>query len=337
MPNLLEVVRNPIAYIAARWTPTQRTLQRASFTALAVSVLIVVTGGAVRLTGSGLGCETWPKCSSESLVATSEMGIHGAIEFGNRMLTWVLSAAVGWTIVTARAAKPRRRGLTRLAWSQFWLVMANGVIGGVTVLTELNPYTVAGHFLLASALLTVTTLTWLRAREGDEGPRPLVGTPIKRLAWVLAGFTVALLVVGTTVTGSGPHAGDSSDVPRMPIDWESVAQLHSALAWVVVALGLVVWLLLRLVDAPAGPRARTRELLLVFVAQGVIGYVQYFTDLPEVLVALHLLGSTLAWVAVLRLLLSVRERGLPPVREAGARPAVPGPAEPESEAVAAGR
>ena len=338
MPNLLEVVRNPIAYIAARWTPTQRTLQRASFTALAVSVLIVVTGGAVRLTGSGLGCETWPKCSSESLVATSEMGIHGAIEFGNRMLTWVLSAAVGWTIVTARAAKPRRRGLTRLAWSQFWLVMANGVIGGVTVLTELNPYTVAGHFLLASALLTVTTLTWLRAREGDEGPRPLVGTPIKRLAWVLAGFTVALLVVGTTVTGSGPHAGDSSDVPRMPLDWESVAQLHSALAWVVVALGLVVWLLLRLVDAPAGPRARTRELLLVFVAQGVIGYVQYFTDLPEVLVALHLLGSTLAWVAVLRLLLSVRERGLPPVREAGARPAVPGPtAEPESEAVAAGR
>ncbi|WP_016907157.1 COX15/CtaA family protein [Streptomyces xiaopingdaonensis] len=338
MPNLLEVVRNPIAYIAARWTPTQRTLQRASFTALAVSVLIVVTGGAVRLTGSGLGCDTWPKCSSESLVATSEMGVHGAIEFGNRMLTWVLSAAVGWTIVTARAAKPRRRGLTRLAWSQFWLVMANGVIGGVTVLTELNPYTVAGHFLLASALLTVTTLTWLRAREGDEGPRPLVGTPIKRLAWVLAGFTVALLVVGTTVTGSGPHAGDSSDVPRMPIDWESVARLHSALAWVVVALGLAVWLLLRLVDAPAGPRARTRELLLVFVAQGVIGYVQYFTDLPEVLVALHLLGSTLAWVAVLRLLLSVRERGLPPARKADARPTVPGQtAEPESEAVAAGR
>ena len=338
MPNLLEVVRNPIAYIAARWTPTQRTLQRASFTALTVSVLIVVTGGAVRLTGSGLGCDTWPKCSSESLVATSEMGIHGAIEFGNRMLTWVLSAAVGWTIVTARAAKPRRRGLTRLAWSQFWLVMANGVIGGVTVLTELNPYTVAGHFLLASALLTVTALTWLRAREGDEGPRPLVGTPIKRLAWVLAGFTVALLVVGTTVTGSGPHAGDSSDVPRMPIDWESVARLHSALAWVVVALGLAVWLLLRLVDAPAGPRARTRELLLVFAAQGVIGYVQYFTDLPEVLVALHLLGSTLAWVAVLRLLLSVRERGLPPAREAGARPTVPGQtAEPESEAVAAGR
>lgn len=312
MPKTLELVRNPIAYIAARWTPTQRTLRRATFTAVAVSVLIVVTGGAVRLTGSGLGCDTWPKCSSDSLYATSAMGVHGAIEFGNRMLTWVLSAAVGWAIVTTRAAKPRRRGLSRLAWSQFWLVMANGVIGGVTVLTDLNPYTVAGHFLLASGLLTVTTLTWLRAREGDERPRPLVGTVAKRLVYALTCFTVLLLTAGTVVTGAGPHAGDSSKVPRMPIHPATATEIHSALAWIVVLLTVALWAVLKAVDAPVGPRRATRDLFLVLMAQGLIGYIQYATDLPELLVGCHLLGSTLVWIAVLRLVLSLRERGLPP-------------------------
>ncbi|MGW7515567.1 COX15/CtaA family protein [Streptomyces sp. NPDC054796] len=339
MPKLLELVRNPVAYVAARWTPTQRTLQRATLAALLMSVFIVVTGGAVRLTGSGLGCDTWPKCSSDSLVATSEMGIHGAIEFGNRMLTYVLSAAVGWAIVAARSAKPKRRGLSRLAWGQFWLVVANGIIGGITVLTELNPWTVAGHFLLASTLLTLTAVTWLRAREGDAEPRPLVGRPVKQLVIGLAVFAGALIVVGTAVTGSGPHAGDSSEVPRMPFDPKVVTQAHAALAWIVVALTLAVWFVLRAVDAPAGPRRRTRELFLVLMAQGVIGYVQYFTDLPELLVGIHLLGSTLVWIAVLRLLLSLRERGAPLPMEPtgttsttstkGAGATVPAPSEPE--------
>lgn len=319
VPNLLEAVRNPVAYTAARWTPAQRTLQRATFAAVAMSVLIVVTGGAVRLTGSGLGCETWPKCGEDSLVATSAMGVHGAIEFGNRMLTYVLCAAVGWAIVAARSAEPARPGLARLAWAQFWLVMGNAVIGGVTVLTELNPYTVAGHFLLAGALVTVATVTWLRAREGDAEPRPLVGRPVRQLVLVLIGVTAALVVVGTVVTGSGPHAGDSSDVPRMPVDWRSVAQLHATLAWLVLALTLALWLVLRAFDAPVGPRSRTRDLFAVLMAQGVIGYVQYLAELPEVLVGLHLLGSVLVWIAALRLLLSLRERGLPP----GAEPPVP--------------
>lgn len=329
MPNLLEVVRNPIAYIAARWTPTQRTLNRATFTALLLSVVIVVTGGAVRLTGSGLGCDTWPKCSDDSLVATSEMGFHGAVEFSNRMMTWVLSAAVGWAIVACRSAKPRRKGISRLAWAQFWLVMSNGVIGGVTVLMDLNPYTVAAHFLAATSLLTVTTLTWLRAREGDAAPRPLVGKPVKQLVVALTGFSGLLIAAGTVVTGAGPHAGDTSEVPRMPVDWKTVAQLHADLAWVVVGLTLALWFVLRAVDAPPGPRRSARDLFLVLLAQGAIGYVQYFTDLPEVLVGAHLLGSTLVWIAVLRVLLSLRDRGEP-------LPA-PGAAEPAAhEAVAAG-
>ncbi|WP_314172871.1 COX15/CtaA family protein [Streptomyces winkii] len=309
VPNLLELVRNPIAYIAKRWTPDPRTVRRAALSALVMGVVIVVTGGAVRLTSSGLGCDTWPKCSDDSLYATSEMGVHGAIEFGNRMLTYVLSAAVGWAIVASRAAKPRRRGLSRLAWSQFWLVMGNAVIGGVTVLTGLNPYTVAGHFLLATGLLTVAALTWLRAGEGDAPPRPLAGPSVRKLVLVLTAAAGALVTAGTVVTGAGPHAGDSSKVPRMPVNLETAAQVHAALAWIVVALTLAVWLVLRAFDAPAGPRRRAGELLIVLLAQGVIGYVQYFTELPEVLVGLHLLGSALVWIAVLRLLLSLRERG----------------------------
>ncbi|WP_369200914.1 heme A synthase [Streptomyces sp. PU-14G] len=308
MPKLLELVRNPIAYIAARWTPSPRTVQRAAFTALLMSIVIVVTGGAVRLTGSGLGCDTWPKCSDDSLTATSAMGVHGAIEFGNRMMTWVVSAAVGWTIIAVRSMKPARKGLSRLAWSQFWVVMSNGVVGGITVWVKLNPFVVAGHFLAATALLTVTTLTWLRTREGEAPPRPLVGSPVKKLTYVLTFFAACLIVAGTVVTGAGPHAGDSSDVKRMPIAVELATQTHAALAWVVVALTVLLYVGLRVMDAPKGPRSTARNLLVVLLAQGVIGYVQYVTDLPEVLVGVHLLGSTLVWIGVLRVVLSTRER-----------------------------
>ncbi|MEV4972985.1 COX15/CtaA family protein [Streptomyces scopuliridis] len=301
-------VLTPLAYIAQRWTPSPRTLQRAALTAVLMSVVIIVTGGAVRLTGSGLGCDTWPKCTDDSLFATPEQGLHGAIEFGNRMLTYVLCAAVGWAIIAARSTKPRRRGLTRLAWSQFWIVMGNAVIGGITVWMDLNPWTVAGHFFLASTLLTVTTLTWLRTREGDGTPRPRVPRPVRKLSWALVGSAVVLIVAGTAVTGSGPHAGDSSDVPRMPFDWATTAHVHAVFAWIVCALAVAMWLVLRVVDAPADTRARARELLLVLLAQGGIGYVQFFTDLPEVLVGTHMLGSCLVWIAVLRLAMSLRER-----------------------------
>ncbi|MFD8966116.1 heme A synthase [Streptomyces sp. NPDC059568] len=301
-------VLTPLAHIAQRWTPSPRTVRRAALTAVVMSVVIVVTGGAVRLTGSGLGCDTWPKCTDDSLFATPEQGIHGAIEFGNRMLTYVLCAAVGWAIVAVRSAKPRRRGLTRLAWSQFWIVMGNAVLGGVTVWMGLNPWTVAGHFLLATGLLTVTTLTWLRTREGDGTVRPRVPRPVRKLSWALTGAAVVLIAAGTTVTGSGRHAGDSSDVPRMPFDWVDAAHVHAVFAWLVCALAVAIWLVLRVVDAPADTRARARELLLVLLAQGAIGYVQFFTDTPEVLVGAHMLGSCLVWIAVLRLAMSLRER-----------------------------
>nr|WP_256333401.1 COX15/CtaA family protein [Streptomyces sp. cf386] len=308
--DAVAAVRNPLAFIAARWTPTPRTVQRAALAALVMSVLIVVTGGAVRLTGSGLGCPTWPKCTDDSLTATSEMGLHGAIEFGNRMLTYVLCAAVGWAIIAARSTKPYRRGLTRLGWAQFWIVMSNAVLGGIVVLVGLNPYTVAAHFVATSALIAVATVMWQRTREGDGVPRPLIGKAVQQLVWVLVGASVLLILVGTVVTGAGPHAGDSSEVERMPVDWETVTKLHAVLAWIVVTLTFALWFVLKAVDAPKNPLNRTRDLFLILLAQGVIGYVQYFTDLPEILVGLHMFGSAVTWIAVLRVLLSLRERPL---------------------------
>ncbi|WP_345010476.1 COX15/CtaA family protein [Streptomyces shaanxiensis] len=306
--DAVAAVRNPLAFIAARWTPTPRTVRRAALAALVMSVLIVVTGGAVRLTGSGLGCPTWPKCTDDSLTATREMGLHGAIEFGNRMLTYVLCAAVGWAIIAARSTKPYRRGLTRLGWAQFWIVMSNAVLGGIVVLVGLNPYTVAAHFVATSALIAVATVMWQRTREGDAAPRPLIGKAVQQLVWVLVGASVLLILVGTVVTGAGPHAGDSSEVERMPVDWETVTKLHAVLAWIVVTLTFALWFVLKAVDAPKGPLNRTRDLFLILLAQGVIGYVQYFTDLPEILVGLHMFGSAVTWIAVLRVLLSLRER-----------------------------
>ncbi|WP_419248458.1 COX15/CtaA family protein [Streptomyces virginiae] len=301
-------VLNPLAHIASRWTPSPRTVQRAALAALVMSVVIVVTGGAVRLTGSGLGCDTWPKCTDDSLIVTQEQGFHGAIEFGNRMLTYVLSAAVGWGIIAARSAKPWRHSLTKLGWVQFAIVMANAVLGGITVLTGLNPYSVAGHFLLATALITVTTVTWQRTREGDGAPRPRVPGPVRKLSWALLATTLVLIAAGTVVTGSGPHAGDSSEIKRMPFDWDTTAHVHAVAAWVVCALGIAMWLVLRVVDAPADTRARARDLLIVLLAQGAIGYVQYATQVPEALVAAHMLGSCLVWIAVVRIALSLRER-----------------------------
>ncbi|MEW2147646.1 COX15/CtaA family protein [Streptomyces albidoflavus] len=323
----VEAARNPLAFIAARWTPSPGIVRRAALTALVMAVVIVVTGGAVRLTGSGLGCPTWPKCTEDSLTSTREMGLHGAIEFGNRMLTYVLCAAVGWAIIAARSAKPRRRALTRLGWAQFWVVMGNAILGGIVVLVGLNPYTVAAHFLLSTALIALATVMWQRTREGDEPARPLVGKPLRQLVQVMVGVTALLIAVGTVVTGAGPHAGDSSDVPRMPLDWEMVSRVHAVLAWVVVALAFALWFVLKAVDAPAGPLARTREFFVILLLQGAIGYVQYLTDLPEILVGLHMLGSCLVWIGVVRLLLALCERPY----------ATPGqvPAQPENPVAAA--
>lgn len=322
MPNvtradLAEAARNPLAFLAARWTPPAALVRYAVLAAVAMSVLIVVTGGAVRLTGSGLGCPTWPECTSHSLAATPEMGVHAAIEFSNRVLTDVLCVVVGATIVVVRCAKPRRRSVTRLAWSQFWIVVANAILGGITVLVRLNPWTVAGHLLLAIVFITVTTMTWLRLREGDLPARPRVPLPVRRLTWTMVVTTVLLIVAGTVATGSGPHAGDSSDVPRMPFRWADTVWVHGGLAGVVVVMSLALCVALKVVDAPPDTRVLARNFLLVLLAQAVIGLVQSLTGVPEIIVGVHMLGICAVWIGAVRVAVSLRER---PVSAPGAAP-----------------
>ncbi|MFD8546118.1 heme A synthase [Streptomyces sp. NPDC059649] len=305
MPNSL----NPLELIARRWQPSAAFVRRAALATVVMAVIIVVTGGAVRLTQSGLGCTTWPKCTPESLTPTHAMGINGLIEFGNRMLTYVLCAFVGMFIIAARARHPRRRSLTRLGWAQFWVVMGNAVWGGIVVLTGLNPYLVAAHFLLTTALLTVAVLSWQRAGEGDEEPRDVVARPVRQLAWLLVAMTGALTVIGTVVTGAGPHAGDAHKVHRIPLNWQEITQLHVDFVYIVVGLSVALWFALRAVKAPAAARRTVLELFGCLALQGVIGYVQYFLGLPEIVIGLHMLGSTLVWIAVLRVALSLRDRG----------------------------
>ena len=269
---------------------------------------IVVTGGAVRLTGSGLGCPTWPRCTTESFVATPELAGHGVIEFGNRLLTFVLAGiAVATVVAVWRSA---RRDLRPLAVLTFLGVPAQALLGGVTVLTGLNPYTVAAHFLVSIVLIALSTVLWLRSREPGVG-RPLLRRPLTLLVTGIAAVTGAVLVLGTLVTGSGPHSGDvdEDDVPtgdRMGFDVELVSQLHADAVFLLLGLTVALLVALYATDAPGRVTRAARDLLVVQLAQGVVGYVQYFTDLPVALVLLHMLGAVLVTAFTARLVWSVR-------------------------------
>ena len=301
-------MRTPFSLLAEHVTVPDRVIRWTAFATLVASVLIVVTGGAVRLTGSGLGCPTWPTCTGGDLAPTAAMGIHGIIEFTNRMLTDVVCVVVGLAIIAARCGSPWRRGVSRLGWAQFWIIVVDAVLGGITVLSHLNPFVVAVHFLTSMLLILTALAMWQRTREGDGEPVRAVGRPVLHLSRLTIAVTSALIVAGTLATGTGPHSGDGTSVKRMPFDWEKVTQFHADFAMVTIGLSLAMIFVLLAVDAPHAPRARSREFLVVLLSQAVIGFVQYFTHLPELLVGCHLLGAALVWVAVLRLHLSLRVR-----------------------------
>lgn len=284
---------------AATW------LRPAAVASLVVNILIVVTGGVVRLTGSGLGCPTWPRCTDESFVPHRALGWHGAVEFGNRMVTFLLAAvAIAMLVVAWRYG---RRSLTRLAFVLALGVPAQAVIGGITVLTDLNPWVVAFHLLVSLAMIGVAVVLLRRLDEGDGPVQPLVPDGITWLvrATFVAGW--AVLYVGTVVTGSGPHAGDI-DSPRNNLDPRALSQLHTDVVFLLLGLTVAAVLVLRTVDAPERARRAASMLLVVELAQGLVGFVQYFSDLPVGLVTLHLLGAALTSAALTWLLVSVRER-----------------------------
>jgi len=280
-------------------------VRRLAVASVVANAGIVVTGGVVRLTGSGLGCPTWPTCTSDSLVTTPEYAQHGAIEFTNRMLTFVLTAVAVATLLAV--LRSQRRDLTRLASAAFLGIPAQAVLGGITVLTGLNPWTVAAHFLLSMVILAITTTMAWRAYEPPGRARVIVNPSLVTLIRVLVGVTAAVLALGTVVTGSGPHAGDVN-VPRTGFDPDMVSQLHADAVMLLVGLTVATLLWLRGSKAPPAATRAAAVLLFVELAQGVIGFVQYFTGLPVILVAFHLLGACLVWIAALRLLLATSTR-----------------------------
>jgi len=275
---------------------------------LVAQVLIVVTGGVVRLTGSGLGCPTWPQCAPGSYVPTVEQaeGFHKYVEFGNRLLTFlVLVLAVAALVAVWRLHRP---GLRVVAALPLVGVVLQAVIGGITVLTALHPATVALHFLVSMLLVAVSALLLLRAGEGDEPPLSLVPPVLRQMTWVLVAVAAAVLVLGTVVTGSGPHSGDAEDPARFGLDPRVVSWLHADVVLLFLGLAVGLYVALRVVDAPRRAVRAAALVLLVTLAQGLVGYVQYATDLPEALVIAHMLGACLLVVAVTNVVVSVRVR-----------------------------
>ncbi len=271
-------------------TPTP-WLERLAWANLIANIGIVLTGGAVRLTGSGLGCPTWPNCTEESLVPHRALGINGAIEFGNRMLTFVLTAvAIACLVVALRSG---RRLVTRLSFVVLLGVPAQAVIGGITVLTDLNPWIVAFHLLVSMAMigLCVWLVDTVRGRPAEEIP-----PSVRRLAWLVFAAGWSVLYLGTVVTGSGPHSGDAQS-RRTGLDAQVVSHVHAAAVYVLVALTVG---LLAVAVRTALPHLRQAAvaLLLVEVAQGFVGFLQYYLGVPSGLVAVHLLGAALTSAAL---------------------------------------
>ena len=295
-----------------------RPLALASLTA---NVALVVTGAAVRLTGSGLGCPTWPRCTDQSYTTTAEMGVHGVIEFGNRLLTFVLGLLAVACVLAALLERPRRRSTVGLSLAVLLGIPAQGVVGGITVLTDLNPWVVGLHFLLSMALIAFAYALWKRTAEGDGKPVALVPQPLRRLALVLAAASAAVIAMGVVVTGSGPHAGDE-DAKRNGLDPEAVSQAHADVVFLLLGLTIALVFALRAVSAPRAAVRAAVVLLVVELAQGLIGFVQYFTHLPVLLVGAHMLGASLVWTSTLAVLWSLRERPL------GVRGTIPAGLEP---------
>lgn len=272
---------------------------------------IVVTGGAVRLTGSGLGCSDWPYCEPGHFTPEfhSAMSINPLIEFGNRTLTGVLLVITLLVAALVATDRSRPRSYRWLATAPLLLVLAQAVIGGVIVLAHLNPGFVAVHLLISMTLVALSTWLMLRFREGDEPSRALVDPVTRTWVRVLVALTVVVLVLGVIVTGAGPHSGDDEVGYRFAVDPYLMAKVHAAAVWAFLAvLAVVVWRLRR--AGATGRLWRTAVLLVVVtLLQGAIGYVQLFTGLPIALVNLHMLGAALLTAGVSSFLFSTRTRG----------------------------
>jgi cytochrome c oxidase assembly protein subunit 15 len=273
-----------------------RAYQRITLLALLALVFIIVTGAAVRLTGSGLGCSDWPTCESNRLVAPLEY--HAMVEFINRTITGLVSVMVIVAVLGSLLRTPRRRDLTWLSLGLVGGVIGQIVLGGLTVLFELRPPFVIGHFVLSMVL--VWNAFVLHHRAGHDGAKglPLVPSGIRRLGTALVVLASLAVLTGTVVTGTGPHSGDEKAI-RLSFDITTVAKIHSASVWLFLATAVITLVALRRRGSAGIVDRDARILVIAILAQGAIGYTQYFTGVPPALVLVHVAGSVAVWLAAL--------------------------------------
>lgn len=292
---------------------TPSTYQRSTYFALVALIGIIITGASVRLTNSGLGCDDWPNCNSEKLIDVSSS--HAAIEQVNRLLTGVVVLAVAVAVLGSYLRTPRRRDLVWWSWSLVAGVFANAFLGAVTVWVDLHPYAVQGHLLLSMALIASGAVLVRRSSEPDDVRRERVVSPsTSQLVRGLALGTTVAVVTGTVVTGAGPHAGDENAV-RLNVDIPSAARVHGAS--VIATLLVAVLLVLRCRRSQPDReflQAGLSRWLTVAVMQAVIGYVQYFTGVPELLVLAHVAGASVLYVATTQLVLDTARPAVLQVR-----------------------
>jgi len=273
-----------------------RAYRRITLVALLAQVFITVSGAAVRLTGSGLGCSDWPTCEENQLVAPLEY--HAMIEFINRTVTGFVSVAVILAVLGSLLRTPRRRDLTWLSLGLVAGVIGQIILGGLTVLFELHPPFVIAHFLVSMVLIWNAYVLHERSRFAASPALPVVPKNVRVLGRILVVIAALVLFTGTIVTGTGPHGGDET-VERLSYDIGSVVRVHSVVVWIFLALTLAIFVMLRRSGAPTTVDRRAKFLVGAIVIQGAIGYIQYFTSVPPALVLLHILGSTVVWISVL--------------------------------------
>jgi len=285
---------------------TPMAFRRLAVVATALLAVIVVSGAAVRLTSSGLGCPTWPKCTDTSLVAPPSY--HALVEFINRVVSASVGVVVAAVALAALLRTPRRRDLVLLSWSLVAGFIGQAVIGGLSVVYGLAPGWVMAHFLLSMLLLWAALVLVARADDGDRG-RPPVRPELRALTLLLAATASVVLVLGTITTGTGPHAGDSTKhVPRFGFALDRVTQLHADSALLLTGLVIATLFAVRLTDCSQVVRRRATWVAAAVVVQVAIGYVQYFLNLPPGVVGLHVAGATALWCATVWLALATRPR-----------------------------
>ena len=305
--------------------PSPAAMRRLAVAGIVASAGIILTGAGVRLSQSGLGCPDWPRCTATSIVAGGATGdplIHRWIEFGNRLVTVAIFVIAILVWAAAWRYRPdgrgRRRDLVWLASAQPAGILGQAALGGIVVLTDLDPVWVAVHFLFSMALVAASVALYARCTEGRGPTRLLVPRELWLFACGAAGVLCLMVAAGTVVTGTGPLAG-AREVPRFHLPLSGVTQLHADIGWLLAGLTIALVLGLRLLRAPRRAVMTGWVLLGLIGAQGVIGYTQYFTGLPAGLVWFHVAGATAIWITAIRLLFTLRDRG----PADGAGPAVP--------------